>query len=169
MDEKLDHGPILAQATITINNDDNYPSLYKKLSLLTPDLALSTLINLNNIEPKPQDETQATYTKLFTLKDGKINWTDEARIIDRQIRALNPEPGTWTILDSQSVKILEAQTIDGAGVELSGKIYSSNGKMLVKCGIGSLWIKKIQPAGRKPMSGADFLNGLKKSETKIFV
>lgn len=171
MDEKLDHGPILSQATITINDDDNYLSLYKKLSLLSADLVVETLKNLNNIKLKPQDESLATYTKLFTLKDGKINWTDNASKVHNQIRALNPQPGTWTTLNdkSQSVKILEAETATDLGIDLPGKILKNGNKMLVKCGVGSLWIKQIQPAGKKPMPGIDFLNGLKNLETKLFM
>lgn len=171
MDEKMDHGPIVASATITIDNDDNYALLHQKLSLLAGELVSKVLPDWfqEKIQTKPQDETQATYTKLLSLKDGRIDWTAEASLIDRQIRALNPEPGTWTTFNKKSVKIIDAAPSIHDSIELPGKILETNKDLIVKCRTGALKILKLQPEGGKPMSGADFLNGLKKINNKLFI
>ncbi|MBI3952378.1 MAG: methionyl-tRNA formyltransferase [Candidatus Doudnabacteria bacterium] len=173
MDEKLDHGPIIAQQTLTINDSDNYSSLHDRLSQTAAKLVVNTLPDwfAQKINPTMQDEAAATYssTGLLDYSLGRIDWTQNAEINNRKIRALNPEPGTWTTLDGINVKILESDVVPDTRVELPGKIYIDGSKMLVKCADGSLWIKKIQPEGKKPMSGTDFINGLKKSENKIFV
>lgn len=173
MDAKMDHGPIIAQKNVIIDPQDNFVTLLKKLSLESAELLMDTLPAWFDakITPVSQDDSKATYTKLFTIADGKINWTDDAKKITNKIRALNPEPGTWTALNdsNQSVKILDAEAVADTAIDLPGKILRKDNKMQIKCGIGSLWVKTIQPAGKKPMTGIDFINGLKKFETKLFI
>jgi len=75
-------------------------------------------VGLPNIELKPQDESQATYTKKFETKDAYIEPADLEKAenqggeiaieIERKIRALNPEPGIWTLQNGKRMKILEA-------------------------------------------------------------
>ena len=70
------------------------------------------------IKPEPQDHDEATLTKKFTTEEAFIEEADledekEADHIDRKIRALNPEPGTWTILEGKRTKLLEAEVKDG--------------------------------------------------------
>jgi len=75
------------------------------------------------IKPIPQDESKATYTKKFMTQDAFIEEKDliaaesgdneNATIIDRKIRALNPEPGTWTMRNGKRMKLLEAKIRDG--------------------------------------------------------
>lgn len=163
MDEKMDHGPIIAKLRILIDDNETYPSLYKKLSDLAADLVATTLPAWfsGSIKPAEQVHSMATYTKLLKRDDGKIDWTKNSKEIDRQIRALNPEPGTWTLLDGKTVKILSAKLLNETKIELPGKIYNYFGNLAVKAFDGSLLIEKLQPDGRTAMSGQDFLNGLK--------
>ena len=125
MDEKMDHGPIIAKEKLVIEENDDYALLYKKMSVLASDLVAKTLPDwfANKIKPAPQVDSIATYTKLLTRADGKINWTNPAKSIDQQIRGLNPEPGTWTTLDGKTIKILSAKAVSEAKIELPGKIY----------------------------------------------
>src|SRR3989338_7793433 len=102
IDEKMDHGPILAQETIGLDPRETIQSLRKKTTIFGVKLLLTTLKQIENdaINSKEQNHSQATYTKLLKLEDGKIDFMQEsAEIIDRKIRALNPEPGTWTMLN----------------------------------------------------------------------
>ena len=130
MDDKMDHGPILAQREIknySIKDDIsiknryelrimNYENLLKNLAELSADLLIETLPKFlkGEINPLPQDESQATYTKKFITEDGRVDLKkDNPLLIERKIRALNPEPGVFTFIDGKRVKLLEAKISDG--------------------------------------------------------
>ena len=129
IDEKMDKGKIIANSKLQIANSDNYESLMRKLAELGADLLIETLPDfvVGKITPLPQNESQATYTKKFSTQDAYIEpkdleeaqekGGDKAVEIDRKIRALNPEPGTFTLILSKGglkrTKLLEAKIIDG--------------------------------------------------------
>lgn len=171
MDREMDHGAILSQESIVIEEPDDYTSLHEKLSNLGAELLSKTLPKYINGEIKPveQNHSEATFVKLITRADAKIDWTKPARQILQQIKALNPEPGTWTTLDKKSVKILKAEEVKTGLIELPGKIYADGKNCLVKCGDYSLKLLQVQPEGKNPISGSDFLNGLKNLETKVLI
>lgn len=110
----------------------------------------------------------ASFTKLINRSDAKIDWSGPAKAIDQKIRALNPEPGTWTQLEGKIIKILSARPVYESKIELPGKIYAHMGELAVKCIDGSIIIETIQPEGKQPMAGKDFLNGLKLGN-KLFI
>ncbi len=128
VDAKMDHGPIVAQETLYIGTM-NYTMLSKKLAELGGELAARTLADFVNgtITPQEQDHDKATLTTKFTTEDAFIDMHDieKAQIeggpiaqqLECKIRALNPEPGTWTMTPAicsmqfgqeKRVKVLEA-------------------------------------------------------------
>ncbi|OGM94599.1 hypothetical protein A2333_03185 [Candidatus Wolfebacteria bacterium RIFOXYB2_FULL_49_7] len=149
IDEKMDHGPIMAQETVQIGTMD-YIQLAKKLAEIGGELVAKTIPGLvdGTIIPQEQDHTKATFTKKFSTDDAFIDIHDIERahseggeialVIERKIRALNPEPGTWTMASSigdlhfgqeKRIKLLEA--------DLSSE--------------KTLTIKKIHVEGKKPL------------------
>ena len=171
MDEKMDHGPILAIRTIQLSGQETFPELYKKLADLSAELVPEILARLgeDGLRPQVQDHSQATFTKLLSREDGKIDWATPAAEIDRQIRALNPEPGTWTKLQDKVVKILEVAIINDHKIDLPGKLYVSSEGLAVKALDNSLLLKRVQPEGKNEMTGKDYLNGLKSLNNKMFI
>jgi methionyl-tRNA formyltransferase len=169
MDEKMDHGPMIARSETPLGKE-SFSDLYVKLSLLASDLVIKTLPEwfLGKIKPLEQIHEKATFTKLIPRSDAKINWSSPAGSVDAQIRALNPEPGTWTTFDGKIIKILKASIVHDVKIELPGKIHSHQGLLAVKCLDASLIIDEIQPEGKTVMTGKDFLNGLK-SGSKLFI
>ncbi|MGM0438885.1 MAG: methionyl-tRNA formyltransferase [Patescibacteria group bacterium] len=165
MDEKIDHGPILAQKEIELNGNEYYKTLENKLSTLGGKLLADTVpkwIN-KNIKPKPQDDSKAKHTKLLNKKDGKINWNNSATKIEREIRAYNPWPGSYSKVDGKLVKIFKAsvqkQTQDGPFGD-PGKIYlGTNEKIAVQTGEDFLLIEELQIEGSKKVKSKDFLQG----------
>jgi len=170
MDEKMDHGPMIAKAMTEIEEHDDYPKLYKKLSELAASLVVQSLPEWfeGKKQTVEQEHDKATFTKLITREDAKIDWSKSAKMINAQIRALNPEPGTWTTIDGKIVKILSSEIVNDHKIELPGKIYSSLGELTVKTLDNSLILKLVQPEGKTAMSGKDFLNGLK-SGSRLFM
>lgn len=116
MDSRVDHGPIIAFASEPIMDTDTYATLAKRLSAKSAELLIETLPKYlaGEIIPRPQDEVQATHTKKFSGADGFVDLEKTApEVVWRMVRALNPEPGAWTLKDGKRVKLLEADYADG--------------------------------------------------------
>jgi methionyl-tRNA formyltransferase len=133
MDAKMDNGQILATGSLPLATSDNYESLIKKLAEMSGDLLVKTLPKFANgeINPLPQNDSEATFTRKFKTEDGFVDLEKDNPIeIERKVRALNPEPGVFTIKDNKRMKILEAELDD-------------NNKLI---------LKKIQFEGKKPQA-----------------
>ncbi len=166
MDELVDHGPIVATA-------DYEPEIYKigrvELTKKMADLGAELLIKIlprwfsGEIKPVPQNESAATYTKILSKEDGKINWEKSVKEIERQVRAFEDWPGTWTEWpeENKKIKIFRAEIADNStGGGKPGKIFiARNGEMAVDCGTGSLLIKELQLEGKNKITGKEFLRG----------
>lgn len=116
MDEKTDHGPILAQGKIPLLPAATYPELEEVLAKLGAKLLTQTIPDFlaQKTTPQPQDESEATHTKKFKTEDGfvspeELEQPDKALAMLRKINALNPEPGVWTMLQGKRVKLLAAE------------------------------------------------------------
>ena len=129
MDEKLDHGPILAQRKTIICEHEDYFQLEKRLAELSGALLAETLPDFysGKIKPMVQDEDRATSTKKFLTQDAFVDYKDlleaengnieKAKKINRMIRAFVVEPGAWTIKDGKRVKLLGSEVV-ASGLKL---------------------------------------------------
>ena len=116
MDERVDHGPVIAFATEPIMDTDTYATLAKRLAARSAELLIDALPKYcaGDIAPQVQDDARATYTKKLVSADGFVDMKETApEVIWRMVRALNPEPGVWALQDSKRVKLLEADLTDG--------------------------------------------------------
>lgn len=168
IDEEVDHGPTLANYKIQISNDKKFKELQDELAKLGADLLIKILPDYltGKIKLQPQDHLQATFTKKLTREDSKIDWNKTAEEIDHQIRALNPEPGTWTTWNDKILKITGTMILsrscqnhsikDGTKV---GKVFQGDEGIYVQCSAGCLKILRLQLEGKKPMSAEDFIRG----------
>ncbi len=126
LDEGVDSGSILVQSKpIAITGEDTFNSLAERLALVGGDILVETLPPFyeGKLSPEPQNEAEATFTKKFKAEDGFVDPNDLAAAeqgdaatsayLDRKIRALNPEPGVWTMHDGKRLKLLEAKIENG--------------------------------------------------------
>jgi len=162
LDQKMDHGPLLAQEKIKIEKDDDIFSLNKKLAKLGVQLLLAALhLHFSGkIKPVPQDHTQATFTKIIKKEDGKINWQESASRIERKIRAYLGWPGSFAFWGEKRILITKALDVDDLGIKKTpGEVFLRNNAIHIQCGKAVLQIKKLQLAGKKEMASAEFLRG----------
>lgn len=150
LDEEVDHGPILAKRELTMADDYDYNRLCLKLAEMGAELLIETLPKFlkGEIEPKPQEHSKATFTKKFASEDAfikneeliaAINGNGRLAIqIERKIRALNPEPGIWTILEKPGLPNLPI----GKRVKLLKSEVRGE----------KLTLKQIQVEGKKAMA-----------------
>ena len=162
MDEGLDTGPVLAQVETDIDLNDTSASLSTKLAVLGAHLLAATIPRWieGAITPQPQDAAQASISQRLHKTDGKIDWSKPAEHIVLQVRAMNPWPGAYSSLDNTLLKVIEAHaTPYERDPERPGTVVQTGNGPAVSAGDGVVVLDTVQPAGKRPMSGADWLRG----------
>lgn len=170
VDELMDHGQILAQRELEISEKETSETLFEKMAKMGANLLMETLPLWieGKINPQEQDHTKATYCKIITKEDGKIDWQKSAEEIERQIRAFTPWPGAFCFFEDQNgnkkrLKIIEADIADcdnDTSREI-GMLFAENNNILTRTGKGCIKLIKVQPEGKNPLSAEEFFNGYK--------
>lgn len=161
MDVGLDTGDMLYKASCPITYEDTSASLYEKLAELGPKALINTLdlITSNKIKAEKQDDDLANYAQKLSKEEAKIDWSLSAEQIERCIRAFNPWPISFFMLDEHSVKVWKAQVIADKTDQPAGSVLRADKTgIYIATGEGILNITELQPSGKKPMASADFLN-----------
>ena len=162
MDAGIDTGPILSQYAMPILPDDTTGTLGPRLAQSGADLLLDTLPAYLNgaLQPQPQDEAGAAYAPMLKKEDGRLDFTQSAEALARRVRAFQPWPGTFMEWEGQPLKVLRAAAEPQAAPgQAPGGRAIFQGLPAVATPDGLLLLEEIQPAGKKPMSGAAFLQG----------
>ena len=170
MDAGMDSGPVLAQTRVAITPEDTTGSLTESLANAGAGLLVETLPGWisGKIEPRPQDDSLATSTRLARKEDGAIDWTLAARDIWRRVRAYNPWPGAHTTLDGETIRIWNTWPLSSAGGNPPGTIVrppdgppeAAGAAFGVQTGEGLLAVIEAQRAGRKRLPSSDLLRGM---------
>lgn len=166
MDELADHGPIVAQKIVCEVDKKTFSELNHLLWEASADLLKEILPGYiaGEIKPVPQNDSLATFSKIFKKDDGRIDWKKKSIEVEHQIRALNPWPGTWTLLPTKD-KILRVKIEAGESVEMEypqgspGFIWQDGESVLIKTDSGSLRLKTITLEGKKPLDAVSFAHG----------
>ena len=161
MDVGLDTGDMLFKLACPITNEDTSATLYDKLADLGPQGLIETLQQLadNTATPEVQDEALVTYAEKLSKEEAQLDWSLSAAQLERCIRAFNPWPMSWMMIDDQPVKVWKASVIDGDTSEEPGTIIEvSKQGIQVATAKGMLNLESLQPAGKKAMSAQDLLN-----------
>lgn len=169
LEEGLDTGPVFGTLTETVRPEDTAGDLLERLSRSGAILLAQTLsaIESGKAAPQPQKGDVSLAPKL-TLNDGRLEWTQPALAINRRSRGVTPEPGAWTMLDGQRVKLepvgLRPEIRDLA----PGEVRVDGKNVLVGTGSHAVQLRGIQPAGKKMMPSADWARGLATPESVEF-
>jgi len=160
MDEGMDTGPILLRAEEAIDEDDDAGSLGDRLAGIGGRLLLDTIDRLaaGDLEPAPQDEAGATVAPKLSPEDRWLDWARPAEELRRRVRALSPDPGASARFRGEVLKVFRARIRDERG-EPGAVVAVGKDGFVVACGEGSLALEEVAPAGRKRMTGAEFVRG----------
>ena len=170
MDVGMDTGDMLEKLVVPVDKKETYGSIHDKLSVLGGELILSTLEKLENgtLERTPQPEDEATYTKKITKVMGDIDWTEDAAVIERYIRGLNPWPSAYTSWNGKTLKIWDADVLEQEYSGEPGEIIKvEKDGVLVKTGKDTLVLREVQLEGKKRMEIQAFLRGYQLSHGTI--
>jgi methionyl-tRNA formyltransferase len=144
---------MLLREAIALTPTTTASTLHDALAAIGAHLALRALEEAPPAIPQPEEG--ATYAPKLTRDDGKLDWSHTAAALDRQVRALNPWPGTFTTLEGETLKILAATPEPGTGTP--GTVLDET--LLVATGSGALRLTRIQAPGRAAMPAEAFLRG----------
>ncbi|MFE4198131.1 methionyl-tRNA formyltransferase [Paenarthrobacter sp. NPDC056912] len=169
LEEGLDTGPVFGTLTETVRPEDTSGDLLERLSISGAVLLSQTLsaIDAGRAAPRPQTGDVSLAPKL-TLDDGRLDWQLPALALHRRARGVTPEPGAWTTLDGQRVKLDSLMLRPEISDLAPGAVRVDGKSVLVGTGSHALELGRIQPAGKKMMSSADWARGLAAPERVVF-
>jgi methionyl-tRNA formyltransferase len=165
MDTGVDTGPVLYQHSLPILPDDTAGSLGNRLAMLGAIQLLETLPGYldGRRVPLAQDDSQATYAPMIKKEEGELDFSQPAESLRRRVRAFNPWPGAYMPWRGQILKVHAASVVQAA-IHQPGRKLVHGGLPAVETVDGLLLLENVQPAGKKPMSGQDFLRGARQWE-----
>jgi methionyl-tRNA formyltransferase len=160
MDVGLDTGPIIAQREIPISIDDTFYSLSEKLADLSASILMDVLVEYISGKAvlTDQNNENATKTRLIRKGDGILDFSIAAEILERTVRAYNPWPGTYFFWRSAQIKVFKAHILESQNAQPEQHIVFQK-KPALGTAHGLLVMDIIQPAGKKTMTGEEFLRG----------
>ena len=149
--------------TVAIGLNMTAGELHDQLSGLGGDLMVRALAALSRggLGEQAQAEDGVSYAAKLSKQETRIDWSRPAEEVHNHIRGLSPFPGAWCEMPLGSkperVKILRSSVAIGGGAP--GTLIDKTDVPVIACGSGAVRLEQVQRAGKKPMSGADFLRG----------
>jgi methionyl-tRNA formyltransferase len=162
----MDAGPIVDQVRSPIRPDDTTATLTARLADLGAQRLPAVLDRwvAGSITPRAQDAAAATYSRLLTRQDGLLDWTRTAVELERQVRAYDPWPGTYTFLEGHRLSVAAAEAMPTPSSALPGTVLrldrvAGRPALLIATGAGQLAAFRLQLEGRRELEAGEFVRG----------
>ncbi|XGK33598.1 methionyl-tRNA formyltransferase [Lactobacillus acidophilus] len=162
MVKKMDAGDIYAQEAIKIEPEDNAGTLFSKLSILGRDLLLKTLPSIidGSVKKTPQDPDKVVFSPNITKEQERLSIDMTAEQANNMIRALNPDPGAYLMINGQRFKVWKAEVASDSSSLEAGTVVANKGRFAISFADNTvLNLLEVQPSGKKRMNIKNFLNG----------
>ena len=158
MAKGLDTGDILLSETVDISKRDTAASLSDRLSRTGATLWPRALAALQRggLNPTPQTG-EATYADKIDKAEARIDWQQDAHVLDCHIRGLSPFPGAWCQIEGQRVKVHMSETVEIQKNAPAGTVLDNH--LLIATNVHAVRLIEVQPAGKPKMSAEEFLRG----------
>jgi methionyl-tRNA formyltransferase len=155
----LDSGPVLHRIETEIPADETGGELTERLAELGAGALVEalTLLDAGEAVAVAQDHSGATYAPKITRESTRLDWTRDAATLARAIRAYDPEPGSWTTLNGETVKLFGARAVNGSGEP--GSVIAAGKTLQIAAAVGVVEVSDIQPAGKKRMPVSALVSG----------
>ena len=158
----MDTGPIFISVPTNIEPGENAQRLLERLTTIGISALLEVLpgIAAGIAHAHPQLDDDKTFARKLSRADAEIDWNVAADSVERLINAMNPEPMAWSTFNGVALRVLEgrqASVID-SNIPI-GQIVVADGNVIVGCRDSHLLLQRVQPAGKSPMSAADWMRG----------
>lgn len=161
MDAGLDTGGILTQRATPIAEDDNAATVHDRLAALGAELLTATIPPYveGKIQPRPQEESRASYARKIVKEDGLLDWTQSAQTLWNRVRGLTPWPGTFTHAQGQMLKIWRATVAPDRSGTPGEIVCADKSGLIIACGEQALRLEEVQREGGRRLSAAAYLAG----------
>ena len=169
--KQVDTGGVLAQERVTIDSDENFDSLYDRLSNLAGPFLLRSLdlIESGDFKAVPQNDDEATPAPKILGDDAMIDFGLPAARVKDFVRGLSTRPGAYTFFRGKKTKLLTARVCDSDDNTLApGAVIGDRKGLLIQCADSAVEVLTILPEGKKPMDGISFKNGFRPQTGEIF-
>jgi len=162
MDEGLDTGDILLQHECPISERETAQTLQDKLAVIGANSILEALklLQEQRLMPIRQDDKAACYAPKLLKSEARIDWRQDARVIERTVRAFNPFPVCYADLDGTNIKIWQAALCADRQGEPGRVIDTDKGAITVACGTAALRLEVLQRPGGKPQPATQFTQAM---------
>jgi len=169
IEEGLDTGPIIGQATERVRPVDTAGDLLARLASLGAPLLKDSLeaLDAGIAAPVAQPEDGVSHAAKLTRDDALVRWDLPAHVIDRAIRACTPAPGAWTTLPDGTSAKLGPVTLTTEASTTPGLVRADADNVWVGTGSVPVLLSTIQPAGKKPMSAGEWWRGARWGDSAV--
>ncbi len=171
MNEGVDTGDIISQEVVKLDAKETGASLFDKLAVCGAQLIVKTLdaIEKGNVTPVKQDDSKSTHAGMLNKEMGRLDFSQEAIVLERKIRGLNSWPSAYTHFKGKTLKIWDADVVDAdAGGECGSVSEVSKDSFSIVTGKGILRINEVQLEGKKRMEVSAFLLGYPLEKGMVF-
>ncbi|HSD54654.1 MAG TPA: methionyl-tRNA formyltransferase [Burkholderiales bacterium] len=158
MDAGLDTGPVLLARPTPIGPRETAGALHDRLARLGAEAIIEAIAawQAGRIAPQPQPASGASYARKIARTEAALDWTRDAEALDRQVRAFNPRPVAETSWSGKQLRVWEAEALPRTIDAPPGAVIEAGARLIVAAGSGALRIVRLQLAGRRVMSAAEF-------------
>lgn len=159
MEEGLDSGPVIHRVSTPIGDGETAGELTERLATLGASALVEalSLMSAGGGVPQTQDAAAATYAPKISRDQARLDWHRDAASVERQVRAFDPVPGAWTLLDGAPVKLFGALPAVGGGEP--GLVLAAADRLVVAAGTGAIAVREVQPAGRNRLTVEEWVRG----------
>ena len=161
LEEGLDTGPVFGTLTEPVRPTDTAGDLLDRLAVGGARLLVDVLdgIAAGTLEAVPQPAEGVTLAPKITVDDARVRWADPAFAVDRRIRACTPEPGAWTTLRGERLKLGPVTILANGPALPAGELLVERGRVLVGTGTEPVALGEVRASGKKAMPAHAWARG----------
>ena len=166
----LDCGPVYAEEALAVGPDETAGELHDRLAALGGEMLVRHFDAIvgGELDADEQDDASATYAGKINKADARLDWQQPADMLHRRVRAYNPVPGAFFLLDDTPIKCWRAGVVAGGGHAVPGHVLSAGRDgIVVACGRGALRLDSLQRPGKRPVTAAEFSSAVAMSGRRL--
>jgi len=168
LDEGMDTGPIYGSVTETVRPRDTSGDLLVRLANSGAGLLVATLDAIEDgaVHAVPQ-VGEPTMAPKLSVDDARVRWDHPAIGVDRHIRACTPDPGAWTMVGADRLRLQPIDMAPDAETLEPGRVLVGRNEVLVGTATAPVRLGMVQPAGKRPMAAADWARGARLADDLV--